>query len=104
MDWYSEKKTTDQYAEEKRWVFSFDLKEASENECLTEREEGSSRTRVQYIERISPPGSLNMKHNRLLGTGMVVFYDIIINMTYLGLRCCFKLTIVCLFFATGVHV
>ena len=31
------KKTTDQYAEEKRWVFSFDLKEESEDECLTER-------------------------------------------------------------------
>ena len=28
---------TDQYAEEKRWVFSFDLKEESEDECLTER-------------------------------------------------------------------
>ena len=31
------KKTTDQYAEEKRWVFSFDLKEPNEDECLTER-------------------------------------------------------------------
>ena len=31
------KKTTDQYAEKKRWVFSFDLKEESEDECLTER-------------------------------------------------------------------
>ena len=28
---------TDQYAEEKRWVFSFDVKEESEDECLTER-------------------------------------------------------------------
>ena len=27
---------TDQYAEEKRWVFSFDLKDESEDECLTE--------------------------------------------------------------------
>ena len=26
-------KTTDQYAEEKRWVLSFDLKEESEDEC-----------------------------------------------------------------------
>ena len=25
MEWYTEKKTTQQYAEEKRWVFSFDL-------------------------------------------------------------------------------
>ena len=31
------KKITDQYAEEKRWVFSLDLKEASEDECLTEK-------------------------------------------------------------------
>ena len=28
---------TDQYAVEKRWVFSFDLKEESEDKCLTER-------------------------------------------------------------------
>ena len=28
---------TDQYAEEKRWALSFDLKEESEDECLTER-------------------------------------------------------------------
>ena len=33
----NEKKTTDQYAEQKSWVFSFDLKEESEDECLTER-------------------------------------------------------------------
>ena len=26
-----------QYAEEKRWVFSFDLKEESEDECLIEK-------------------------------------------------------------------
>ena len=30
-------KATDQYAEEKRWVFSFDLKEEREEKCLTER-------------------------------------------------------------------
>ena len=27
---------TDQYAEKNRWVFSFDLKEESEDECLAE--------------------------------------------------------------------
>ena len=27
MNWYNEKKMTDQHAEEKRWVFSFDLSE-----------------------------------------------------------------------------
>ena len=32
------KKKTDQYAEEKRWVFCFDLKEESEDECLADRE------------------------------------------------------------------
>ena len=31
------KKMTDQYAAEKRWVFSFDLREVSEDKCLTER-------------------------------------------------------------------
>ena len=30
-------KTTNQYAEEKRWVSSFDVNEESEEECLTER-------------------------------------------------------------------
>ena len=33
------KKTTYQYAEEKRWVFSFDLKEQSEDGCLTEKKQ-----------------------------------------------------------------
>ena len=39
MGWYNEKKkkkTTDQYAEEKRWVFSFDLKEENEDEVPSE--------------------------------------------------------------------
>ena len=31
------KETTSQNAEEKRWVFSFDLKEESEEGCLTEK-------------------------------------------------------------------
>ena len=31
------KKTIDQHADEKRWGFGFDLKEESEDECLTER-------------------------------------------------------------------
>ena len=30
-------KKTDQHAEKKRWVLSFDLKEESEDECLTQR-------------------------------------------------------------------
>ena len=32
------KKARNQYAEEKRWVFSFDLKEESDMACLTEKE------------------------------------------------------------------
>ena len=36
MSWYNEKKMTDQSAEEKRWVFSSDLKEGNEDECLAE--------------------------------------------------------------------
>ena len=35
MGWYNEKKTMDQYAKEKRGAFIFDLKEESEDECLT---------------------------------------------------------------------
>ena len=31
------KKMTDQYAEEKRWVFRIAVKEESEDKCLTER-------------------------------------------------------------------
>jgi len=34
-EWDRRKKMTEQYAEQKRWVFSFDLKEDSEDECLT---------------------------------------------------------------------
>ena len=37
------KKKTDQYAEEKRWVFCFDLKEESEDECLADRERETQR-------------------------------------------------------------
>ncbi len=39
--------------------FSFDLKEESEDECLTKRgrEFRSSGAQAQCIERISPPGS-----------------------------------------------
>ena len=52
MGWYNEKKTTDQYAEDKRRVFSFDLnlKEASEDECLTQRqrEDESSRSHAMF--------------------------------------------------------
>ena len=36
MGWYNEKKMTDQYAVEKRWVSSFDLKEESEDKYQTE--------------------------------------------------------------------
>ena len=39
MGWYNEKKTTHKYAEEKRWAFSFDLKEKSEDEYLKGRRE-----------------------------------------------------------------
>ena len=35
-----------QHAEEKGWVFSFDFKEKTEEECLTEREEESSRSQA----------------------------------------------------------
>ena len=31
------RKRAEQYAKEKRWVFSFDLKGEIEDECLTER-------------------------------------------------------------------
>ena len=52
MGWYNEKKTTDERAEEKRRVFSFDLnlKEVSEDECLTQwhSEEESSRSHVTF--------------------------------------------------------
>ena len=47
---------TDQYAEEKRWVFSFDLKEESEDVCLTERGREFQST-VQCTEGILPPGT-----------------------------------------------
>ena len=54
--WWWIGKMTDQYAEEKRCVFSFDLKEESElvKTNAWQREEGCSRAHVQCIVRISP--------------------------------------------------
>ena len=49
------KKVKNQQAEEKRWVFSFDLKEESDVACLTEKV--SSRWQVRYTEKISPQES-----------------------------------------------
>ena len=40
------KKMSDQHAEEKRWVFSFDFKEQSEDECLTEKKSSDHRSDV----------------------------------------------------------
>ena len=45
---------TDQYAEEKRWVFSFALKEESEDECLTERGREFQSTGPMYLKDFSP--------------------------------------------------
>ena len=53
MHWYQ--KTTDQYDKEKRWVFSFDLKEESEDECLTEREREFQSTGPMYWLKGSLP-------------------------------------------------
>ena len=41
---------TDQYAEEKRWVFSFGLKEESERACLTEREKKRKKSQITGLE------------------------------------------------------
>ena len=56
MGWYNEKKMTDQYSEEKRWVFSFDLREWKRMPDNEKKE--SSRSQVLCIERISPTGSV----------------------------------------------
>ena len=53
------KETTDQSAEEKRWVSSSDLKEESEDK-MHKREEATSRSQVQCTERIFPPGKGNI--------------------------------------------
>ena len=42
------------YAEEKRWLFSFDLKEESEDECLTERGSEFQSTGPMYWKDLSP--------------------------------------------------
>ena len=61
---------TTQYAEEKRWVFNFDLKEESQKERLTVtetlREEESSRSQVGCLERIFSLGSScpSLEHRR----------------------------------------
>ena len=48
------KKMSDQYAEEKRWVFSFNFKEQSEDECLTEREKEFQITGLMIWKAFSP--------------------------------------------------
>ena len=57
MGWQNEKKENDRSAcrREKRWVLSFDLKEESEDECLTERK----RVPDHWSDALksSPPGS-----------------------------------------------
>ena len=42
------KKTIDQHADEKRWGFGFDLKEESEDECLTQTGREFQITRPMY--------------------------------------------------------
>ena len=55
MDWYNyNNNNKDQYAEEKRWVFGFDLKEESEDECLTERGRKFQSTGPMYSKYLSP--------------------------------------------------
>ena len=44
---------TDKYVEEKRWVFRFDLKIESEEECLTERKRvPDDRSQMKKMERL----------------------------------------------------
>ena len=45
---------TDQYGEEKRWGFSFDLKEESKDECQTERGREFQITGLTYLKDLSP--------------------------------------------------
>ena len=53
MDWFNEKKT-DQYAKEKRRVFSFDLTEEREDKCLTERGKRVPDHRSDVLKRSLP--------------------------------------------------
>ena len=55
FDWYNESKPADQYAVEKRWVFSLDGKEDGEDECLTERGESSMPDRERREFQITGP-------------------------------------------------
>ena len=48
------KKARNQKAEEKRWVFSFDLKEESDMACLTEKEKEFQMTGPIYWKDLSP--------------------------------------------------
>ena len=52
--WWWIGKTTDQYATEKIWVFNFDLKEESEDECLTERGREFQSTGPMHWKDLSP--------------------------------------------------
>ena len=48
---------TNQHAEEKRWDYSFDLKEESEEECLTETGREFQITGPMYCKDLFPGSS-----------------------------------------------
>ena len=61
---------TDQYAEEKRLAFSFDLKEESEDERLTERgrEFQTTGPLVKSHQSLSPDSNTAVKHHSRLSS------------------------------------
>ena len=60
------KVTTDQYAEEKRWVFTFDIKEESEGECQTDGGREFENHRSILFKGSLPQGPpRNMEYPRL---------------------------------------
>ena len=73
------KETTNQYAEEKRWVFSWLRRRVKTK--MSEREEESSWPQVRFIERISPPKPLM----DLIIYNVCIFYCTILSRSLLSL-------------------
>ena len=76
------KKMKDQYAEEKRWVFSSDLKEESEDKCITERGREFQITGPMYWKDLSP------RNRKYLSIVVVMFtsWTLRVHLVYVTVR------------------
>ena len=91
MYWYNERKMTDQYAEEKRWVFNFVIREWRR---MPDREEESSKSQVWCFEGSLPlsPSAHPSRLNIMVRLHIYIYIYIYIYICAWSLKayvCCF---------------